>query len=135
MWVVRYGMSDLKGILRSAKKKDYVMYVVYLVESSIARVNSDLKKYKRSPDAIVQSTIIFDMEGFSMQHITNKQGKKSHLNYVNKRKKEEKRKIRISFSFSAMDSAIKIIQVYEANYPELLYRVFIVNGTFVMSNE
>jgi hypothetical protein len=67
-------MSDLKGILRSAKKKDYVMYVVYLVESSIAKVNSDLQKYKRSPDAIVQSTIIFDMEGFSMQHITNKQG-------------------------------------------------------------
>jgi metal transporter CNNM len=50
------------------------MYVVYLVESSIAKVNSDLQKYKRSPDAIVQSTIIFDMEGFSMQHITNKQG-------------------------------------------------------------
>nr|CAH0109547.1 unnamed protein product [Daphnia galeata] len=74
LWVVRYGMSDLKGILRSAKKKDYVMYVVYLVESSIAKVNSDLQKYKRSPDAIVQSTIIFDMEGFSMQHITNKQG-------------------------------------------------------------
>ena len=74
VWVVRYGMSDLKGILRSAKKKDYVMYVVYLVESSIAKVNSDLQKYKRSPDAIVQSTIIFDMEGFSMQHITNKQG-------------------------------------------------------------
>jgi hypothetical protein len=27
-----------------------------------------------------------------------------------------------------MDTAVKIIQVYEANYPELLYRVFIVNG-------
>lgn len=67
-------MSDVKGILRSVKKKDYVMYVVYLVESSIARVNADLKKFKRSPTAIVQSTIIFDMEGFSMSHITTKQG-------------------------------------------------------------
>uniref|UniRef100_A0A0P5M7D1 Cral/trio domain-containing protein n=1 Tax=Daphnia magna TaxID=35525 RepID=A0A0P5M7D1_9CRUS len=101
LWIVRYGMSDVKGILRSVKKKDYVMYVVYLVECSIARVNADLKKFKRSPTAIVQSTIIFDMEGFSMSHITTKQ---------------------------AMDSAIKILQVYEANYPEFLSRVLIVNA-------
>ncbi len=33
-----------------------------------------------------------------------------------------------SISCVAMDTAVKIIQVYEANYPELLYRVFIVNG-------
>lgn len=82
MWVVRYGMSDMKGILRSTKKKDYVMYVVYLVESSIARVNADLDKYKRNANAVVQSTIIFDMEGFSMQHVTNKQGQ-FHLDHYN----------------------------------------------------
>jgi hypothetical protein len=37
-----------------------------------------------------------------------------------------------------MDTAVKIIQVYEANYPELLYRVFIVNGitlSFVWHNQ
>ena len=27
-----------------------------------------------------------------------------------------------------MDAAFKIIQIYEANYPELLYRVFVING-------
>lgn len=64
----------MKGILRSAKKRDYIMYVVYLVETSIWRVISDPQKYKRSPDAIVQTTVIFDLEGLSMQHITNKQG-------------------------------------------------------------
>jgi hypothetical protein len=67
-------MSDMKGILRSTKKRDFVMYVVYLVETSIWRVMSDPKKYKRVPDAIVQTTIIFDLEGLSMQHVTNKQG-------------------------------------------------------------
>lgn len=50
------------------------MKVIHLVESSIWLVKSNPEKYKRSSDAIVQSTIIFDMEGFSMQHITNKQG-------------------------------------------------------------
>ena len=29
---------------------------------------------------------------------------------------------------AAMDAAFKIIQIYEANYPELLYRVFVING-------
>ena len=27
-----------------------------------------------------------------------------------------------------METAIQLIQLYEANYPELLYRVFVVNG-------
>ncbi len=27
-----------------------------------------------------------------------------------------------------MDSAIKVLQLYEANYPEFLHKVFIVNG-------
>ena len=64
----------MKGILRSAKKKDFVMYIAYLVESGISKVISDPKKYKPTPDAIVQTTVVFDFEGLSMQHITNRQG-------------------------------------------------------------
>ena len=44
------------------------MKVIHLVESSIWMVTSDPQRYRRSPDAIVQSTIIFDMEGFTMSH-------------------------------------------------------------------
>ncbi|XP_045023326.1 SEC14-like protein 2 [Daphnia magna] len=106
LWITRYGKSDMKGILRSSKKKDFVMYVVYLVETSIWRVMSDPQKYKRSPGAIVQTTIIFDLEDLSMQHITNKQ---------------------------AVDAAIKIIQIYEANYPECLSRVFVINAPKIFS--
>lgn len=74
VWITRYGRMDMKGILRSAKKRDFVMYIAYLVEFSISKVIEDPKKYKRSPDAIVQTTVIFDLEGLSMQHITNRQG-------------------------------------------------------------
>ena len=35
----------------------------------------------------------------------------------------------IDFLCAAMESAIKLIQVYEANYPEYLHRVFVINGT------
>uniref|UniRef100_A0A0P5N3Q7 Cral/trio domain-containing protein n=2 Tax=Daphnia magna TaxID=35525 RepID=A0A0P5N3Q7_9CRUS len=106
LWVVRYGRTDMKGILRSTKKRDYVMKVIHLVESSIWLVKSNPEKYRRSSDAIVQSTIIFDMEGFSMQHITNKQ---------------------------AMESAVKLVQIYEANYPEYLHRVFVINAPTIFS--
>jgi metal transporter CNNM len=74
VWITRYGRMDMKGILRSAKKRDFVMYIAYLVEFSISKVIEDPKKYKRSPGAIVQTTVIFDLEGLSMQHITNRQG-------------------------------------------------------------
>uniref|UniRef100_A0A0P5RR80 Cral/trio domain-containing protein n=1 Tax=Daphnia magna TaxID=35525 RepID=A0A0P5RR80_9CRUS len=106
LWITRYGRMDMKGVLRSAKKRDFIMYVVYLVETSIWRVISDSQKYRRSPDTMVQTTVIFDLEGLSMQHITNKQ---------------------------AVDAAIKIIQIYEANYPEYLSRVFVINAPKVFS--
>ncbi len=64
----------MKGILQSVKKKDYLMQVVYLVETSISRVRNDPNKFKRSADAVTQSTMIFDMDGFSMRHITYKPG-------------------------------------------------------------
>lgn len=124
VWLVRYGTIDIKGILHAIKKKDYITHVVNLVETSMSMVLRNPTRYKRSPDAIVQSTIIFDMEGFGMRHVTYKPG-------------------RIPFGFTlenliifsyhqfyilAMDAAFKIIQIYEANYPELLYRVFVING-------
>lgn len=30
----------------------------------------------------------------------------------------------------AMESAVKLVQIYEANYPEYLHRVFVINGKF-----
>ena len=64
----------MKGILRSVKKRDFITYVIYLIESSISKVMADPKKYKPTPDAIVQTTVIFDMEGMSIQHVTNRKG-------------------------------------------------------------
>jgi hypothetical protein len=60
----------MKGILRSAKKIFHHVYIVYLVEGRIAKVVADPEKYNRVPDALVQATIIFDLEG--LQNVTNK---------------------------------------------------------------
>ncbi len=74
LMVVRYGATDVKGILQSVKKKDYVMHVVELVERSIRIVTNNQAKYKRRPDAINQACVIMDMAGFSMRHVTYKPG-------------------------------------------------------------
>ncbi len=103
------------------------MYIVSLVETMIYQVLEDPPKYKRTDDTIVQATVIFDMDQFSMRHITYKPGKNfpSHKNFANKFKRiENDRNFR-----SAMDSVIRLIQIYEANYPEMLRRVFVINGT------
>lgn len=77
VWLVRYGQADMKGILSSVKKKDYLSYVLYLVEQNIAKVNADMAKYQLKPgDSMVQASMIFDLEGFGMQHITHKPSKK-----------------------------------------------------------
>ncbi|XP_046460752.1 SEC14-like protein 2 isoform X2 [Daphnia pulex] len=106
VWIVRYGKTDMKGILRSAKKMDFIMYYVYLVEGLIAKFAADPKKYNRVPDALVQSIIIFDLEGLSMQHVTNKK---------------------------IIDLSIKLAKFYEANYPEYLHCAFAVNAPKIVS--
>jgi hypothetical protein len=66
---------DLRGMLLSAKKRDYAMTVIHLVERGIVDArNNNATKFKQSPDSIFQMTVIFDMAGFSMHHITYKPG-------------------------------------------------------------
>ncbi|XP_046633881.1 SEC14-like protein 2 [Daphnia pulicaria] len=106
LMVVRYGATDLKGILQSVKKKDYVMHVIELVERGIRTVRNNQAKYKRRPDAINQACVIMDMAGFSMRHITYK---------------------------PALETALQLVQFYEANYPEFLRRVFVINAPKIFS--
>ncbi|XP_046633872.1 SEC14-like protein 2 isoform X2 [Daphnia pulicaria] len=101
LWITRYGKTDMKGILRSTKKIDFMMYIIYLIEMGVSQVLSEPNKFKRVPDALVQTTIIFDCDGISMQHVTNKK---------------------------FIDASIKLAKLYEAIYPEYLHNVFVVNA-------
>ncbi len=70
----RYGITDMKGILHSSKKKDVVLHVTQVLEKNFLMVRNDPLKYKRSPDAISQTCVIADLEGFSMSHVAYKPG-------------------------------------------------------------
>jgi hypothetical protein len=50
------------------------MHVIEVVEKTFLTVRNNPKKFKKSPDSIAQSTVIFDMAGFSMRHVTFKPG-------------------------------------------------------------
>lgn len=101
------------------------MVVVGLTES-IAQINyKNLSKYQLKPgESMIQSTVIFDMEGFSMRHITYKPGKL--LKWINNGLARELLVQRLMVT--AMDTAIQILQANEANYPESLRKVFVING-------
>ena len=71
----RYGMTDIKGILHSSKKRDCVLHILQEAEKNFVNVRNDPKTYKRSSDAIAQTSVILDLDGFSMNHITYKPGK------------------------------------------------------------
>lgn len=53
----------------------YTFQVINLVETNIRLTITNPTMYQfKLGDSLIQSTIIFDMEGFSMRHITYKPG-------------------------------------------------------------
>ena len=70
VWIVAYGRVDIRGLLQSAKKRDYMKYVIHMVEKHVTEMS-----YKVKPTKIFQQTVIFDVEFLSMRDLTYKPGK------------------------------------------------------------
>uniref|UniRef100_A0A0P5RU89 Cral/trio domain-containing protein n=1 Tax=Daphnia magna TaxID=35525 RepID=A0A0P5RU89_9CRUS len=104
--VVRYGAMDLKGLLLSVKKKGYLTHVTKIVEQCIVEARNNPARFTSSPTTISQAALILDMAGFSMRHITYK---------------------------PALDTAMQMLQMNEANYPEFLRRIFVINAPKIFS--
>jgi len=99
-------MGDMKGLLLSSTKKDYISHIFSMMEKDIYSVRTNLERHKLPPTEVFQSTMIMDLEEFGMQHITHK---------------------------PTLDVAMQYVQFYEANYPEVLRRMFIVNAPKIFS--
>ena len=105
------------------------MHIVQLTEGTMSDIFRNPHKYRRSEDILVQSTIIFDMEGFSMSQIASKRGVYYYAT--------------IFFSFDNIDRMdrinlhlvgdmiIQLVTIMESNYPEFYRRIIIINGTFI----
>ena len=123
VWILRFGLTDIRGIFCSAKKKEFIMHIITLFETCIRKVYAEPYKYQRNPGAMVQATIIFDMKGFSMQHISCKPG-------ICTNSSKFFHEFNRYFLIIAMEAIIQILQIYEANYPEILHKAFVINGNF-----
>jgi len=76
--LIRFGLIDVKGLLLSEKPRVCLTFFCETIEKVYFLAKNSPNKYKRSPTAISQSTVIMDMDGFSMRHITYKPGMVSH---------------------------------------------------------
>nr|CAH0107616.1 unnamed protein product [Daphnia galeata] len=98
VFICAQGQMDLRGILQSVTKKDFMRYQHYATEKGNKEM---LEEYLKSgKNKYCQLTLISDMEHLSMKQMTYK---------------------------PVMDTGLEKAKVYEANYPENLRRIFIIN--------
>ena len=72
MWISVYGRIDLKGILLSVTKKDYISYFAYLGEKSMSEM---IKNSQETGRSVSLQTVIIDMDQLSSRQFCYKPGK------------------------------------------------------------
>ncbi|XP_045616077.2 SEC14-like protein 2 [Procambarus clarkii] len=103
VWIIPYGGCDMRGLLSSVRKADYIRYTIRVLELS----RQDMAKQTQILGyPITQQCCIFDLENFSLKHVTWK---------------------------PAMDVVLELVQLYEANYPEFLKCAYVINAPKVFT--
>ncbi|KAK7051129.1 hypothetical protein SK128_003800, partial [Halocaridina rubra] len=103
VWIIPFGGCDMRGLLSSVRKRDYVRYTIRVLEASIQDM---AVQTQRLGHPVTQQCCIFDLEDFSLRHVTWK---------------------------PAMDVILELVQLYEANYPELLKCAYVINAPKVFT--
>lgn len=97
VWICAYGQMDMKGIMKSVSKKDYLRFVIYCAErTKTMRIKRD------GVNSTIQSQEIFivDMDQLNMDQLSYR---------------------------PVRDVGIETTRMTQANYPEGTRRVFIIN--------
>ncbi|XP_046460612.1 SEC14-like protein 2 [Daphnia pulex] len=99
VYVCAQGNMDLRGILQSVTKKDFMRFQAYMTE----KVNKEMldETLSNGKNKYCQMTFVADMENLSMRQMTYK---------------------------PVMETGTEQTKVYELNYPENLRRIFIINA-------
>lgn len=128
--MVPFAGLDLYGILHVTSRRDMIQTTIKMLEYYL---NLCQEQAKKSGPAAGQIIVIFDMEDFNLRPYMWRPGKIYFLLY----------KLRC-FYFKyygnyyfvlligkiAGEVIITLIQMYEANYPEILKTCFIINGKY-----
>ncbi|XP_011561304.3 SEC14-like protein 2 [Plutella xylostella] len=101
--VVPFVGLDVWGLLHSVSRTDVIRMVLRTLEEHLA--NGRKQAETRGPNAL-KMTVLFDMEGFNMRQYAWR---------------------------PAAEMVVTLLQIYEANYPEILKICYIVNAPKVFS--
>jgi len=96
--LVPHGVTDTRGLIKSLTPEEHLNSVIKLCEEQQRKMLEDTKRLGKP---IFQQTVIFDMEGFSYKDFTWK---------------------------PALDLVLTQLQMYDANYPEMLRRAYVINA-------
>ena len=64
VWVVPFGKADVRGMLNSAGKDDFLDFTIKIVETSLTLMRLKTKENPTSP--VTQHVFIFDLDLFSL---------------------------------------------------------------------
>lgn len=136
VWIIPLGNMDIKGLLHSAKKMDFIKYTVKMMQESeedmsvqSERVSHDVTGRHASPISASQlgkkidtHSFILDMSNFSMKQLAWKPGTSSLMP-----------KLGLILNTSlAVDLVTSLITLFEDHYPERLKKVYVINGKLLM---
>jgi len=98
VWISAYGNTDLKGLMMSVTRKQYIRYFGYISEKSIKEMH---RLSILTGKTVSTQTVILDMENLSARQLGYK---------------------------PVREAGIEVAKQAEANYPESLRRIFIINA-------
>jgi len=99
LWILRVGKFDIKGMFQCITKKDYMMYcMIYLTENSRRQMK---RRNEEMNSNVTYQTFIGDMSDVSMRDMYYK---------------------------PYLDAGMESTKIMEANYPENLRRLFVINA-------
>jgi len=101
--LIPHGLTDTRGLIKSLTPEEHMNHMIKLCES---QQKTMLKDSELLGKPVYQQTVIFDMEGFSYKDFTWK---------------------------PALDLVLQQVQMYDANYPEMLRCAFVINAPRVFT--
>lgn len=107
--VVPFAGLDIVGLLHSVARQDLVRTTIKILEENLQMARETGAR---------QVVVVFDMDGFNLRQYAWRPGKLSFKVLL----------CLLTLKVSAAEVVISLIQMYEANYPEILKACYIVNG-------
>lgn len=109
---------DLMGFIKTLNREEIVKVAVKIVEYHLNIAYEHSKKHGQNARKFV---VLIDMDSFYVRQYLTKQSTYNLIGYC-------WASYNSPFLFAVLELAIMLAKLYEANYPSILQKVYIING-------